>query len=358
MRSYQASSSARSNALSSDIIRTSWVTAANVADRRPARALGRRVGRDELGMLGLERRRSSRRSSVELGVRHRGVVEDVVAVAVLVELGAQLLGAPPGRFGYGHRAEATRDCRRGALDPGRRLGDPARDRRGRARRRHGRLVHRPAGRCGRAPLDGVGGSPPRDRRAPAGRPHARAGGRALLRRARGARRRGRGGYRRRRRRGHRRGRRHPRGPGPGVPPATGVPRRQRDRLRRRVPLSRSGCRPGSSSARSRSPACSSVLRSPPVRSCSPTSAGSPGSSPWSSAVPVVRPRRPRAARPVRPGGPSWCRPASSWSTRSRSPIRCSSCASTSSRWAPHRRRRPRATTCSTSGSARASAAWC
>jgi hypothetical protein len=63
-----------------------------VVERRAADPLGRRVGRDELGVLLLE--------PLELGVERvvgvvldRRVVEDVVAVGVLVELLAELARA-------------------------------------------------------------------------------------------------------------------------------------------------------------------------------------------------------------------------------------------------------------------------
>ena len=61
-------------------------------DRLAADALRRRVGRDELGVLGLDRAQLVEQRVV-LVVADLGVVEDVVAVAVVVELLAQLGGA-------------------------------------------------------------------------------------------------------------------------------------------------------------------------------------------------------------------------------------------------------------------------
>jgi hypothetical protein len=61
-------------------------------DRRAADALRRRVRRDELGMLGLDRPQLVEQGVVGV-VADLGVVEDVVAVPVVLELPAQLRGA-------------------------------------------------------------------------------------------------------------------------------------------------------------------------------------------------------------------------------------------------------------------------
>src|SRR5215211_278579 len=63
-----------------------------VLDRLGTDALGGRVGRDELGMLGLEPAQLVEQRVVDVVV-DGGVVEDVVAVVVVLELAAQLRGA-------------------------------------------------------------------------------------------------------------------------------------------------------------------------------------------------------------------------------------------------------------------------
>jgi hypothetical protein len=63
-----------------------------VGDRLAADALSGRVGRDELGMVGLDGAQLVE-ERVVLVVADLGIVEDVVAVAVVVELAAQLRGA-------------------------------------------------------------------------------------------------------------------------------------------------------------------------------------------------------------------------------------------------------------------------
>jgi hypothetical protein len=61
-------------------------------DRLAADPLGRRVGRDELGVVALEPAQLVEQRVV-LVVADDRVVEDVVAPAVLAQLGAELLGA-------------------------------------------------------------------------------------------------------------------------------------------------------------------------------------------------------------------------------------------------------------------------
>ena len=57
--------------------------------RRGADALGGRVGRGQLGMIGLERFEPAHQAIV-FGVGNLGIVEDVVAVVVMVNLLAKL----------------------------------------------------------------------------------------------------------------------------------------------------------------------------------------------------------------------------------------------------------------------------
>jgi hypothetical protein len=73
------------------------------ADRLGADALRRRVGRDELGVLGLERLQLAVQRVV-LVVADLRVVEDVVAMCVVVELRAQLVDAC---LRVGRRAHST-----------------------------------------------------------------------------------------------------------------------------------------------------------------------------------------------------------------------------------------------------------
>ena len=102
----QATSSSNENALSSDIIGTRWVTAAKVADARPADLLGRRVGRDELGELVLEGSQLAHQGVV-VGVGDLGIVELVVALVVVPDLRAE--GVDPGvdLVGDCHAVEVT-----------------------------------------------------------------------------------------------------------------------------------------------------------------------------------------------------------------------------------------------------------
>jgi len=67
-------------------------------DRAAADALGRRIGRDELRMLALERLELAH-EAVELGVADLGVREDVVALLVVADEAPQLLDAGPDRGG-------------------------------------------------------------------------------------------------------------------------------------------------------------------------------------------------------------------------------------------------------------------
>ena len=62
-----------------------------LADRLAADALGRRVGRQQVGVLGLQRAQLVEQRVVFV-VADLGVVEDVVAVVVVLELLAQLGG--------------------------------------------------------------------------------------------------------------------------------------------------------------------------------------------------------------------------------------------------------------------------
>ena len=83
-------------------------------ERLGANALGRRVGREELGMVGLDIPQLVHQLVV-LGVRDLGIVEDVVAVVVVVELLAQLFHALLGRLGGGLRVRHDGDCGLGRL---------------------------------------------------------------------------------------------------------------------------------------------------------------------------------------------------------------------------------------------------
>ena len=74
---------------SSEPIGEGWSTFSNLLRRRRADALGRRIGRHELGIRLLEREELVV-EAVELRVRDLRLVEDVVAVEVVVEQVAQL----------------------------------------------------------------------------------------------------------------------------------------------------------------------------------------------------------------------------------------------------------------------------
>ena len=79
IRATQARSSSSERALASESIGCRCVTFSQRADRLAADPLRRRVGRDELGVLGLERPQLVEQLVV-LVVADLGVVEDVVAV--------------------------------------------------------------------------------------------------------------------------------------------------------------------------------------------------------------------------------------------------------------------------------------
>ena len=68
---------------------------------RAAHALGRRIGRAQLGMLGLERLQALEQLVV-LGVRQLGRVEHVVEVGVAAQLLAQCGGFASRVFARGH----------------------------------------------------------------------------------------------------------------------------------------------------------------------------------------------------------------------------------------------------------------
>ena len=79
----------RVRAFASDSIAWGWRTFSSSDDRLAAGPLRRRVGRDQLGVLGLDRPQLIEQRVV-LVVADLGIVEDVVAVAVVVELLSQL----------------------------------------------------------------------------------------------------------------------------------------------------------------------------------------------------------------------------------------------------------------------------
>jgi hypothetical protein len=63
-----------------------------LVERLGADPLGRRVGRLQVGVLGLERPQLVEQRVV-VGVRYLGIVEDVVAVVVMLERASQLGGS-------------------------------------------------------------------------------------------------------------------------------------------------------------------------------------------------------------------------------------------------------------------------
>ena len=93
-RSAQASSSASSKALSRLIIGTRWRTSANSPARRRPHRPGRRVGRGQLGVVGLELAQLADQGVV-VGVGDLRVVVHVVALVVVLDQLPQLDG--PGR---------------------------------------------------------------------------------------------------------------------------------------------------------------------------------------------------------------------------------------------------------------------
>ena len=67
---------------------TAWRTLPNSARGRGAHALRRRIGRDQLGVFGLQRLQVAH-ERVVLGVRNAGIVVDVITDIVLLDLGPQ-----------------------------------------------------------------------------------------------------------------------------------------------------------------------------------------------------------------------------------------------------------------------------
>ena len=80
--------------------------------RRAADALRRRIGREQLGMLGLQRLEFAEQR-IELGVGDRRRVEHVVAVVVAFDGLAQPSRALDGLGGRRHRAQTNRRCAAG-----------------------------------------------------------------------------------------------------------------------------------------------------------------------------------------------------------------------------------------------------
>jgi hypothetical protein len=78
-----------------------------VRHRLAAGPLRRRVGGDELRMIGLDRPQLIEQRVVDV-VADLGIVEDVVAIAVVVQLAAQLGGAlgRVGRLGRSHAVQS------------------------------------------------------------------------------------------------------------------------------------------------------------------------------------------------------------------------------------------------------------
>ena len=98
IRATQARSSSSERTFASESIGCRWVTFSSRDDRRAADPLRRRVGRDELGMRGLEGDELAVERVVVL-VADLGVVLDVVALRVVGERRAQLGGAGRGSAG-------------------------------------------------------------------------------------------------------------------------------------------------------------------------------------------------------------------------------------------------------------------
>ena len=95
MRAIQARSSSAARTLASENIGCRWRTFVEPGDGLVADALRRRVGRDQLGVLGLERLQLAEQRVVDV-VADLRVVEDVVAVVVVRDLLAQLGDLPRG----------------------------------------------------------------------------------------------------------------------------------------------------------------------------------------------------------------------------------------------------------------------
>ena len=122
-RSAQASSSSELKALSRLIIGTRWATGAKSVDGAAPTVVGRRVRHDQVGVVGLDGAQLADQGVV-LGVGDLRVVEPVVALVVVGDQRAQLLGPrPPGRarspadpvlgVGSAHRGDARTDHRVG-----------------------------------------------------------------------------------------------------------------------------------------------------------------------------------------------------------------------------------------------------
>ena len=114
MRSIQPCSSSSLRAFASDSIGCRCVTFSSCGDRLAADALRRRVGRQQLGMRRLDRAQLVEQRVVSVVADDR-VVEDVVAVAVVGQLSAQLrrargrIRAPSRRRRSLHLARGRRD---------------------------------------------------------------------------------------------------------------------------------------------------------------------------------------------------------------------------------------------------------
>ena len=95
MRTFQARSSCSERALPSDSIGARWRDLLQPVDRLAAHPLGGRVGSDQVGVLGLQAAQLVQERVVDL-VADLGVVEDVVAMVVVLELATQVLGPGAG----------------------------------------------------------------------------------------------------------------------------------------------------------------------------------------------------------------------------------------------------------------------
>ena len=110
MRAIQARSSSAERTLASESIGCGWVTFSSFEIGVAADPLRRRVGREQLGVLGLERAQLVEQRVVGV-VADLGVVEDVVAVAVVLELAAQLGDALRGAHSTSRAAGASSRAR-------------------------------------------------------------------------------------------------------------------------------------------------------------------------------------------------------------------------------------------------------
>src|SRR3954447_23175208 len=110
MRSIHARSSSSLRALASESIGWQGRDLVELAERLAAGALGRRVGREQLGVLGLDPAQLVEQRVV-LVVADDRVVEDVIAPAVLAQLGPELLGAPDDVRGRAHSTSRAAGAR-------------------------------------------------------------------------------------------------------------------------------------------------------------------------------------------------------------------------------------------------------